>query len=128
MHHDAPPLTPHDASPAERLTELTAALAADLDQGRWTPGPLERILVFRLLVATAGDGQLTSDRLRETLWEGNLALTTVGGGRLAQLLAELHDTSTRTAAEADAVRGAATVLLERVARDVPEGDLPCAAL
>ncbi|MFD8565688.1 hypothetical protein [Streptomyces sp. NPDC059639] len=129
MHHDAPPLDPQTPPPAQRLGELTATLAADLDRGRWTPGPLERILVFRLLVATAGDGQLTTDRLRDTLWEGNLALTTIGGGRLARLLAELHDTGNASAPEVDSVRRAATELLERVvAHGVSEGDASCVAL
>jgi hypothetical protein len=63
----------------ERLAELTAVLGADLDQGTWAPGPLERALAGRLLVACAGDGRFTPARLRETLWEGSLALTYAGG-------------------------------------------------
>ncbi|MEU6840399.1 hypothetical protein ABZ930_00825 [Streptomyces sp. NPDC046716] len=127
MHHDAPPATPRETPPAQRLTELTVSLAADLDRGRWTPGPLERILVLRLLTAAAGDGRLTTDRLRETLWEGNLALTTVGGGRLARFLGALHDDSRCPAPERAPGRTAATELLERVARALPEGDVPCVA-
>ncbi|WP_320779350.1 hypothetical protein [Streptomyces sp. CRN 30] len=76
---------------AERLTASTAALAADLDGGRWVPGPLERTLASRLLLACAGDGQLTAVRLRDTLWEGSVALTYAGGGRLARLLAHAHE-------------------------------------
>ncbi|MFI6876265.1 hypothetical protein ACIBL6_22820 [Streptomyces sp. NPDC050400] len=107
----------------ERLTALTAALAVDLDRGVWTPGPLERTLTARLLLACAGDGHLTPVRVRDTLNDGSVALTYVNEGRLARLLAQLLEVTDRAvpdaapvpdaaAAEADAAR-----LLARVARD-----------
>jgi hypothetical protein len=127
MSHDTVALraVPQRHTPAvERLAELTAVLGADLDQGRWAPGPLERALAGRLLVACAGDGQFTPARLRETLWEGSVALTHAGGGRLARLLAELHEVTAHPDPQADrdpAPAGAAR-LLERVAAGTPSQD------
>ncbi|MGP4013878.1 hypothetical protein [Streptomyces sp. 4N124] len=101
----------------ERLTALTSALADDLDQGFWAPGSLERTLAARLLVACAGDGQFTSARLYETLWEGSVALTYAGGGRLARLLAHLHEVTTHPAPDAASALSDASRLLKRVAQD-----------
>ncbi|WP_331737660.1 hypothetical protein [Streptomyces sp. NBC_00019] len=103
--------------PHEHLTSLTDALAKDLDQGLWAPGPLERTLAARLLVACAGDGQFTPARLYETLWEGSVALIYAGDGRLARLLAHLHEVTTHPAPDADSVLSDASRLLERVAQD-----------
>lgn len=125
MSHDtaASGAAPQRHIPAvERLAELIAALGADLDQDRWTPGPLERALAGRLLVACAGDGQFTPVRLREILWEGSVALTYAGEGRLAHLLAALHEVSAQPAPQADrdTSSGGAAQLLERVAAGTPE--------
>jgi hypothetical protein len=110
-------------SAVERLDELTAALAEDLDEGRWAPGALERTLASRLLVACAGDGQFTPARLRETLWEGSVALAYAGGGRLARLLAQLCAVTAHPAPDAEPELSAGARLLERVAQDVPaDGD------
>ncbi|SNX88367.1 hypothetical protein SAMN06272735_8811 [Streptomyces sp. TLI_55] len=127
MSHDtvAPRAVPHrHTSAAGRLAELTAVLGADLDQGHWAPGPLERALAGRLLVACAGDGQFTPVRLRETLWEGSVALTYAGGGRLTRLLSALHEEAAHPAPGDDrdhAAAGAAR-LLERVAAGIPSQD------
>ncbi|MEV7074775.1 hypothetical protein ACIQJT_26360 [Streptomyces sp. NPDC091972] len=103
--------------PHERLPALLAALTADLDQGVWAPGPLERTLAARLLVACAGDGQFTPVRLREILWEGNVALSHTGGGRLARLLAALHEVTARPGPGADVELADVARLLERVAQE-----------
>ncbi|WP_338704210.1 hypothetical protein V2W30_40640 (plasmid) [Streptomyces sp. Q6] len=104
----------------DRLASLIADLGADLDQGVWVPGPLERTLAGRLLVACAGDGQFTPDRLRETLWEGNVALAYTAGGRLARLLTELHEVTAHSAPYAvrHPVLPEATRLLERTTEDI----------
>ncbi|MFJ2241779.1 hypothetical protein [Streptomyces sp. NPDC087859] len=128
MSHDtvASGAAPQRRMPAmERLAELTAVLGADLDQGRWAPGPLERSLAGRLLMACAGDGQFTPVRLREVLWEGSVALTYVGGGRLAHFLAALHEVSAHPAPQADrdTSPGGAAELVERIAAGTPgQGD------
>ncbi|MEW2489898.1 hypothetical protein [Streptomyces sp. NPDC048411] len=126
MSHDAvAPLTllERHTPTVERLTFLTAALAEDLDRGDWAPGPLERTLTSRLLVACAGDGQFTPVRLRETLWEGSVALTYAGDGRLARLLAQLCEVTSHSAPDAEHALSAASRLLERAAQDVPgDGD------
>ncbi|KMS67436.1 MULTISPECIES: hypothetical protein [Streptomyces] len=103
-------------SAVERLDELTGALAEDLDEGRWAPAALERTLASRLLVACAGDGQFTPARLRETLWEGSVALTYAGGGRLARLLAQLCAVTAHPAPHAEPALSAGARLLERVAQ------------
>ncbi|MEW2512956.1 hypothetical protein [Streptomyces sp. NPDC046870] len=125
MSHDAVARAavprPH-TSAVERLGELTAALAEDLDGGRWAPGPLERTLASRLLVACAGDGQFTPARLRETLWEGSVALAYAGGGRLARLLARLSAVTTHPVPDAEPALSAGARLLERVAHGTPAGD------
>ncbi|MFJ7495096.1 hypothetical protein ACIQZB_28630 [Streptomyces sp. NPDC097727] len=108
-------------SAVRRLTHLTVALAEDLDQGLWAPGPLEQALASRLLVACAGDGQFTLARLRETIWEGSVALTYAGGGRLPRLLAQLCEVTERPAPEAGPALSAAQRLLERTARTAPAG-------
>ncbi|MET7694446.1 hypothetical protein ABZT06_42035 [Streptomyces sp. NPDC005483] len=120
MSHDTvvPGAAPRrHTSAVERLAELTAVLGADLDQGRWAPGPLERALAGRLLMACAGDGQFTPVRLRETLWEGSVALTYAGGGRLTRLLSALHEVTAQPAPQADGETSSAAAeeLLERIA-------------
>ncbi|MDX3588670.1 MULTISPECIES: hypothetical protein [Streptomyces] len=97
------------------------ALAHGLDTGAWTPGPLERRIARMLLVACAGDSELTAERIRSALWEGAVALPHAGEGRLAALLAHLHTVAgtghgpraARTTAQARAV-------LERVAGEEGE--------
>ncbi|MGC9542828.1 hypothetical protein [Streptomyces sp. UG1] len=115
-----------DAPAVGRLAELTAALAQDLADGAWSPGPLERRLAHRLLVASAGDQELTADRLRDTLWEGDVALHHVGEGRLAALLAHLFAIANASDAPgapgATAARTEARALLERVAGREGEHD------
>ncbi|MFC9916514.1 hypothetical protein [Streptomyces sp. NPDC059862] len=110
--------------PHERLTSLTAALAEDLDHGVWAPEPLERTLAARLLLACAGDGQFTPARLRETLWEGSVALTYAGGGRLARFLAHLYEVTTHPAPDTDFALSDASRLLERVAQDAAPATYP----
>ncbi|MBE8478448.1 hypothetical protein [Streptomyces justiciae] len=127
MSHDtaAPCAAPErHPSAVERLASLTVGLGADLDQGAWAPGPLERTLAGRLLVACAGDGQFTPERVRETLWEGSVALAYTGGGRLARLLAELHEVTSHTAPYAvrRSALSQAAHLLERTAAGVPGPD------
>ncbi|MEU6290914.1 hypothetical protein [Streptomyces sp. NPDC046988] len=102
-------------SAVRRLVASSAALAGDLDGGRWVPGLLERTLASRLLLACAGDGQLTAARLRETLWEGSLALTYAGEGRLARLLAQSCEVAEAPAPNAESVLSEALRLLERTA-------------
>jgi len=129
---------PHDAAAAprtvldrhtpaaERLTLLTADLAENLDQGVWAPGPLERTLADRLLVACAGDGQFTPARVRETLVEGSVALAYAGGGRLARLLAQVWEVTTYPAPDAGPALSAVMPLLEHVAREThADGDRLC---
>ncbi|MFF7051763.1 hypothetical protein ACFY94_25730 [Streptomyces griseorubiginosus] len=103
--------------PHERLTALSTALTEDLDRGVWAPGPLERTLAARLLVACAGDGQFTPVRLREILWEGSVALTHAGGGRLARLLSELHEVTSHAGLDAGVELAGTARLLEQVARE-----------
>ncbi len=125
LHQDtaaSPAVLEPEPSAAERLTTMTAALAEDLGRGTWCPGPLERALSSRLLVACAGDGQLTPVRLRETLWEGSVALTHAGGGRLARLLAGLCAVTEHPAPDDEPALSAALRLLERVARPVDAGE------
>jgi hypothetical protein len=92
------PLPARDASAAvARLIELMTDLARDLEEDVWVPGPLERSLARRLVVACAGDGELTPARVRTTLVEGSVALTYAGDGRLARLFAQLTEVTTYAA-------------------------------
>ncbi|MFJ5035586.1 hypothetical protein ACIQB5_48075 [Streptomyces sp. NPDC088560] len=110
-------------SAAEQLTSLTAALAEDLDRGVWAPGPLEQVLAARLLVACAGDGQLTPARVREAVVEGSVALAYAGGGRLARLLAQVWEVTAHPAPDAEPALSAVMPLLEHVARQThADGD------
>ena len=112
-----------DVPAADRLSELTAALAQDLAAGSWCPGPLERSLARRLLLASAGDGELTADRVRTVLWEGAVAVHHVGEGRLASLLGQLVAVAVARTPDAGAGSGA-RLLLERIAHEEGEhGDL-----
>ncbi|MFD6534594.1 hypothetical protein [Streptomyces sp. NPDC060184] len=106
----------------ERLTDLLDTLTADLDEGRWGPGPLERAMASRLLVACAEDGRVTSKRLRETAWEGSLTLTHAGGGRLSRLLARLDEVTTHAEPYAGPPLDAALRVLERVRGSEGTGD------
>ncbi|MGV9915403.1 hypothetical protein ACWEWD_27515 [Streptomyces tendae] len=101
---------------AERLTALTAGLTDDLTRGTWVPGPLERTLASRLLVACSGDGQFTPVRLREILWEGGIVLTYAGEGRLARVLHALCEVTEHLAPDTEPALSAAWRLLERIAR------------
>ncbi|MEU1268554.1 hypothetical protein [Streptomyces sp. NPDC005799] len=78
---------------------------------------MERTLAARLLVACAGDGLFTPVRVRETPLDGSVALTYVGDGRLARLLAQLIEVTTRPAPDADAALTRAWSLEERLARE-----------
>ncbi|CAL9624894.1 hypothetical protein SUDANB58_05921 (plasmid) [Streptomyces sp. enrichment culture] len=73
----------------DRARRRVAALLADLRHGAWSPTPLEVRVAALLSVSTAGDGVLTSLRVRAALWEGSLAMTRAGGGRFARALAGL---------------------------------------
>lgn len=72
------------AAPVGRLAE---ELADDLAAGRWTPTRLDHHLARFLVTASAGDGQLTSERLRAALWEGGEPLLRQPDVRFASLLA-----------------------------------------
>ncbi|MEU8521231.1 hypothetical protein [Streptomyces sp. NBC_01216] len=73
----------------ERARGLLDDLMTDFRTGEWRPTTLESRVADMLLTSTAGDGLLTSRRIRVALWEGNLAMTHDNGGRLAQALADL---------------------------------------
>ncbi|MFE9251280.1 hypothetical protein [Streptomyces sp. NPDC007088] len=110
----------HTAPPAESLAALTDSLAGDLTDGTWRPVPLERRLARLLLVGAAGDGELTAERIRAVAWEGHVALTQVGEGRLARLLTRLL-AEAREPATGEAPPGnAARALLERLAEEGPD--------
>lgn len=115
MTHTTAVPSGQDAPAVRRLTELTAALAQDLSDGSWTPGPLELRLTGRLLLASAGDHELTADRIRATLWEGAVAVHHAGEGRLAALLGHLFAVAEVPAPGATAARTTARALLERIA-------------
>ncbi|MEV7080896.1 hypothetical protein AB0N88_20545 [Streptomyces sp. NPDC093516] len=127
MSHDtAAPVTapqPQHLS-LERLASLSADLRADLDQGEWVPGSLERTLAHRLLVACAWDGEFTPTRLREIVQDGSVALAYAGEGRLARLLAELHEVTSHAGSDVlgHPVLSEATRLLERTAAGTPAQD------
>ncbi|MGW0858928.1 hypothetical protein [Streptomyces sp. NPDC002690] len=106
----------------ERLTDLVETLTSDLDGGRWRPGPLERAMASRLLVAHAEDGRITSEHLRGTAWEGSLALTYAGGGRLSWLLAQLDEVTIHSTPYAGPALEAALRVLERAERSEGAGD------
>ncbi|MEU0743846.1 hypothetical protein [Streptomyces sp. NPDC006134] len=78
-----------DPVAADRARRRVAALLTDLRRGAWSPAPLEVRVAGLLSVSTAGDGLLTSLRVRAALWEGSLAMTRVGEGRFARALADL---------------------------------------
>ncbi|MFF4763391.1 hypothetical protein [Streptomyces sp. NPDC001276] len=123
-HETAAPLADLErhAPAVVRLTSLTSAFVEDLDRGRWTPGPLERTLAARLLLACAGDGQFTPTRVRETLLDGSVALTYAGEGRLARLLGRLLEVTTHPAPDADSALDDVARLLERAAREISADD------
>ncbi|WP_345620883.1 hypothetical protein [Streptomyces ziwulingensis] len=109
--------TPHTPA-AGTLAALTAVLTRDLTTGAWRPGPLERRLARHLLLASAGDGALTADRVRAALWEGDVALIHAGEGRLARLLAHLLAAAQAPAGPATEARDeTARTLLERLAEE-----------
>ncbi|MEU5219831.1 hypothetical protein AB0G79_27090 [Streptomyces sp. NPDC020807] len=71
---------------------LAADLSVDLTAGRWTPTHLDRRLAQLLVTASAGDGQLTPERLRTALWEGGEPFLRQPDNRFAQLLTHLTGT------------------------------------
>ncbi|MGW1296339.1 hypothetical protein [Streptomyces sp. NPDC002533] len=73
----------------ERARRGVEELMADFRTGAWRPSALESRVAQLLLVAAAGDGMLTSRRVRDAMWEGNLAMTHENGARFAQVLADL---------------------------------------
>ncbi|MCP3819292.1 hypothetical protein NLX86_14625 [Streptomyces sp. A3M-1-3] len=75
--------------PAASVGELALDLSDDLTAGRWTPSHLDRRLARFLVLTSAGDGQLTADRLRTALWEGGEPLLRQPDSRFASLLAQL---------------------------------------
>ncbi|MEV1052908.1 hypothetical protein [Streptomyces sp. NPDC049887] len=79
---------PAGATP-DALRRQVALLAEDMAGGRWVPSPLERRIAERLVLATAGDGQLTKTRIRAAFREGSCAFLQDNGGRLAALLGDL---------------------------------------
>ncbi|WP_371618350.1 hypothetical protein [Streptomyces sp. NBC_00454] len=68
---------------------LALALSDDLAAGRWTPTHLDRRLACHLAAASAGDGQLTAERIRTALWEGGEPFLRQPDNRFAALLAQL---------------------------------------
>ncbi|MFF8868460.1 hypothetical protein ACF08B_41330 [Streptomyces sp. NPDC015139] len=87
----APPGTGLLLEPAATVRARSGVeeLLADLATGGWRPTPLEVRVAALLLTSTAGDGQLTSRRIRAALWEGAVTLVHDNGGRFAQALAGL---------------------------------------
>ncbi|MGW0363384.1 hypothetical protein [Streptomyces sp. NPDC002990] len=82
--------TPTDRTePAASFGEPALDLSDDLAAGRWTPTPLDRRLARLLVITSAGDGQLTAERLRAALWEGGEPLLRQPDNRFASLLAQL---------------------------------------
>ncbi|MEU9145065.1 hypothetical protein [Streptomyces sp. NPDC048349] len=77
------------AEPAVCVGELAQDLADDLTAGRWTPTHLDRRLARFLVTTSAGDGQLTAQRLRAAFWEGGEPLLRQPDVRFASLLARL---------------------------------------
>ncbi|MGW6984063.1 hypothetical protein ACWGE1_32255 [Streptomyces sp. NPDC054932] len=75
--------------PAASVVGLALDLSDDLTAGRWTPTHLDRRLAQYLVVTSAGDGQLTAERLRTALWEGGEPLLRQPDSRFASLLAQL---------------------------------------
>ncbi|MFG3410031.1 hypothetical protein [Streptomyces sp. NPDC048142] len=75
--------------PAASVGALARDLADDLTAGRWTPTQLDRHLARFLVTASAGDGQLTAERLRTALWEGGEPWLRQPDSRFASLLARL---------------------------------------
>lgn len=108
------------APAAESLAALTDTLARDLTAGTWRPGPLERRLARLLLVGAAGDGELTADRVRSVAWEGHVALTQVGEGRLARLFTQLLAVARDPEHGAGPSGDSARALLERLAEEGPD--------
>ncbi|MEU3776076.1 hypothetical protein AB0F11_23240 [Streptomyces sp. NPDC032472] len=72
---------------------LAGHLSDDLSAGRWTPTGLDRRLARFLLTASAGDGQLTAERLRAVLQEGGEPFLHQPDNRFAALLARLIGTT-----------------------------------
>ena len=72
-----------------RVRDSVDALLSDLRSGGWRPTPLEVRVAELLLVSVAGDGLLTSRRVRGALWEGAVTMVQDNGGRFARTLAGL---------------------------------------
>ncbi|MFB7513068.1 hypothetical protein [Streptomyces sp. NPDC056144] len=85
MKTPSPTPTPAHATP----TGMAKDLSVDLTAGRWTPTRLDRRLALLLVTASAGDGQLTPERLRTVLWEGGEPFLRQPDNRFALLLTHL---------------------------------------
>lgn len=99
----------------DALRRRVALLAEDMAGGRWVPSPLERRIAQLLVLATAGDGQLTETRIRAAFWEGSCSFLLDGGGRLAALLGDLLPQVSGTAPAPQETLTDAHALLTRVA-------------
>ncbi len=75
--------------PVASVGALAGYLSDDLAAGRWTPTDLDRRLARFLVTASAGDGQLTPERLRVVLREGGEPFLHQPDNRFAALLARL---------------------------------------
>jgi hypothetical protein len=71
------------------LSERVHDLGQDLASGQWTPTALERRIASLLVIASAGDGDLTALHIRGAFTEGAEAFVRENRRRLAALLADL---------------------------------------
>ncbi|WP_432171997.1 hypothetical protein [Streptomyces sp. 1222.5] len=80
---------PLEPAATARVRDSVDDLLSDLRSGGWRPTPLEVRVAELLLVSAAGDGLLTSRRVRGALWEGAVTMVQDNGGRFARTLAGL---------------------------------------
>ncbi|MFJ9810771.1 hypothetical protein ACIRTB_21340 [Streptomyces sp. NPDC101158] len=73
----------------DRARRGVEELMADFRTGSWVPTPLEARVAELLLTSTAGDGLLTSPRVRAAVGEGNITMTYENDGRFARVLSDL---------------------------------------
>ncbi|MDI9883341.1 hypothetical protein QMZ92_02705 [Streptomyces sp. HNM0645] len=99
----------------DALRRQVALLAEDMVGGRWAPSPLERRIAELLILAAAGDGQLTETRIRAAFWEGSCSFLQDNGGRLAALLGDLLPHVSGTVPAPQETLTAAHALLTRTA-------------
>jgi hypothetical protein len=71
------------------LSERVHDLDRDLASGQWVPTALERRIAEILVIASAGDGELTAPRIRAAVKEGAESFLRENDGRLAALLGDL---------------------------------------